>query len=293
MPMLVISGSFQIEQTQPNGDSMRFYPNDPKLWDEVEGENRVQPNRRGGAQLRFDGIDALETHYPIPGGPLPPFGNVVHQPLPLGHRASEWLLRWAGFYQVTRDANETVTDATPDTTDGYILTRGADKYGRCVALVGRGTAPKRSGTFLSVTVQHLRDTANYGLLLAGLAYPTYYRKLYWDLREAMTRAVLRAWPTRGVWRQDSTESGATIRGPADLFDRVVILPKLFRRLVDYLQLNDGDTSLSGFTHYLAQKDDRLYVRSLGRWTGFDNVIEVRNQTVRLMFGPEDLVFDEG
>jgi hypothetical protein len=33
MPMLVIAGSFQIEQTQPNGDSMRFNPNDPKLWD--------------------------------------------------------------------------------------------------------------------------------------------------------------------------------------------------------------------------------------------------------------------
>jgi endonuclease YncB( thermonuclease family) len=86
MPMLLIEGSFRIIGSQPDGDSMRFYPNDPTEWDRVEGPHRVRRNAGGGAQLRFDGIDTLETHYPSKLGPL-------HQPLTFGHAAVENLLR--------------------------------------------------------------------------------------------------------------------------------------------------------------------------------------------------------
>jgi hypothetical protein len=78
-----------------------------------------------------------------------------------------------------------------------------------------------------------------------------------------------------------------------LTDHAVLLPKLFRRLADYLQLNDGDPSLGGFPDYLEQRDDRLLILSTGQWTGFDTVVDVTNgNTVRVTHGPEDLVFDE-
>jgi len=78
-----------------------------------------------------------------------------------------------------------------------------------------------------------------------------------------------------------------------LTDSAVLLPKLFRRLADYLQLNDGDPSLDGFPAYLEEREDRLFILSTGQWTGFDTVVKVTNgNTVRLTHDPEDLVFDE-
>jgi hypothetical protein len=79
---------------------------------------------------------------------------------------------------------------------------------------------------------------------------------------------------------------------ATLTDEVVVLPKLFRRLVDYLQLNGGDPALDGFSAYLAQRGDPLFILSTGHYTGFDYVVKVTGQAVRLTTAPEDLVFQE-
>jgi hypothetical protein len=72
----------------------------------------------------------------------------------------------------------------------------------------------------------------------------------------------------------------------------VILPKLFRRLVDYFALNDDDPSLAGFPDYLAQRNDRVFILTTGHYTGFDYVVEVEKQVVRLTTAPENLVFQE-
>ena len=66
-------------------------PTTPPQWERVPGPNAVRTNAGGGAQLRLDGIDALETHYsPRGGGPL-------HQPIDLAHQARDELVRWLGF----------------------------------------------------------------------------------------------------------------------------------------------------------------------------------------------------
>ena len=61
MPLTLIEGQFRIVNAAPDGDSIRFYPNARNAWRRI-GKN-VRTNRSGGAQLRLDGIDALETHY--------------------------------------------------------------------------------------------------------------------------------------------------------------------------------------------------------------------------------------
>jgi hypothetical protein len=110
----------------------------------------------------------------------------------------------------------------------------------------------------------------------------------------MTAAAQQARRTdQGLWPKDQTQSGAKVEGMSTLTDAAVLLPKLFRRLADYLQLNDGDPSLAGFRAYLAQQEDRMFILSTGQWTGFDTVVDVTNgNTVRLTHAPEDLVFDE-
>jgi endonuclease YncB( thermonuclease family) len=286
MPMLCLAGTFRILSTEPDGDSIRFYPDDSTDWERVPGPNAVRTNAGGGAQLRLDGIDALETHYsPRGGGPL-------HQPIDLAHQARDELVRWLGFRGIER-AGETVTAATPEELPGYLLTRGADVYGRCVALIGRGDAPATSATQAMVRVADLRRTANHRLIAAGLAYPTFYLKLFADLRAELTKQARQARTAKkGVWAADRTQKGVDVETLATLTDDAVLLPKLFRRLVDYLAINDRDVSLEGFPAYLEQRQDPVFILSTGTYTGFDFVVSVRGQVVKLTTEPEDLVFQE-
>ncbi len=288
MPMLAIEGHYRILRAMPDGDSARFYPNNPDDWKQLSGPYKVSPNRAGGVQTRFDGIDALETHYGTRGGV---FGT-THQPLKFGHLAAREVLTWLGFTDVVRSANETVTECEPMEVPGYLLTRSVDKYGRCVAFLFKGKAPVASGTPMYFGREELQKSLNYHLLQQGLVYPTYYTKLYWDIRQEMTKAVKQARPGKGLWPEDKTLGGFDVRSPQTIFDDAVILPKLFRRLVDYLALNDGDSSLEGFGNYLASRDDRLFILSTGHATGFDYVVDIQGQNVKLTYPPEDLVFVE-
>lgn len=288
MPMLLLKGVYKIRGASPDGDSVRFYPDNPDEWDLLRGR-RVHRNQGGGAQLRLDGIDALETHY------RPPHGPELHQPPRFAEAAAEELLKWLGFKDVQRNDQGIVTSCTPEARPGYILTRNADAYGRCVALAGRGDqAPGNSGTFVNVDTAALQKTGNYHQLTAGLAYPTFYRNLFVDLRKKMTDAVTQARTAgKGLWPDDETQSGAKVDDLASLTDSSVLMPKLFRRLADYLVLNDGNPSLAGFPAYLEQRNDRLFIISSGQSTGFGTVVDVTNgNTVKLTHDPEDLVFDE-
>jgi len=79
MAMFLIAGGCRITGAQPDGDSIRFTPDDPAKWDLITGPNKVKRNASGAAQLRLDAIDALETHYDTPR---------THQPLGLAHAAA-------------------------------------------------------------------------------------------------------------------------------------------------------------------------------------------------------------
>ncbi|MYW92934.1 hypothetical protein G3I59_20540 [Amycolatopsis rubida] len=68
---------------------------------------------------------------------------------------------------------------------------------------------------MHVDPKALKASANFRLLETGLAYPACYSKLYPDLRQTMADAAVAARTSRTQLRDD-----------------VVLLPKLFRRLVD-------------------------------------------------------------
>jgi endonuclease YncB( thermonuclease family) len=286
MPMLCLAGAFTVTGTEPDGDSLRFRPDDPDDWTQVPGSHKVRTNAAGAAQLRIDAIDALETHY------TPTGGHLLHQPLDLAHAAAAELLKWLGFRGVQRDG-EKVIAVDQDDRPGFILTRGADVYGRCVALVGRGDPPATSGGMINVDVKLVRKTANHRLLSTGLAYPTFYSKLYVDLRRELAKQSGAARDAgKGVFARDRTQKGVEVKTLTTLTDDAVILPKLFRRLTDYLHLNGDDPSLAGFMTFLSQQDDQLWVIPTGQKTNLDTVVAVSGQTVRLKRLPEELVFEE-
>jgi endonuclease YncB( thermonuclease family) len=296
MPLIEIPGSFRVMNTSPDGDSVRFYADDRDIF--TRAGLAVRLNAGGGAQLRLDGIDALETHY------APPHGHRTwRQPAQLAIRAADALLEYLGFHDVQRTDDGTVRSVEPAQTRGYILTRFADTYGRPVSMVFAGDPAAdrevdRSGTGAVPRVylhaDGLRRSANYQLLAAGLAYPTFYSRLYLDLRQAMAAAAKEAREGRaGVWEHDATLPGVTLQSRDQLEQEVILLPKLFRRLAEYLSLDEsGEVHLDGFDAFLEQHDDRLFTVPDGHATSFDTLIDVRHNHIKLTVPPERLVFLE-
>lgn len=287
MSLYLIKGQYRVAHSEPDGDSVHFFPDDPAAFTSLHLNAHLGSG--GAAQLRLDAIDALETHYTPPAHGA----RMMHQPLELAHAAGARLLGLLGFTDVVRDG-EMVTSATPDAVPGYILTRFADKYGRPVSLAYAGATDQADLAQVYTDVGLLRASVNYQLLAEGLVYPTFYSQLYPGLRAELTIAAGNARDAKaGVWASDSTTAGATITALADLADQLVILPKLFRRLAEYFALGAGSVSLDGFAAFMSSHDDRLYVISDAHATGFDNIIAVDGQTVRLDKDITDLIFLEG
>ncbi len=287
--MTIVKGTFRIVGASPDGDSVRFYPEDVGVW--ARAGIAVKANAASGVQLRLDAIDALETHY------TPPHANGMwRQPAEFGDGAATALLDLLGFSGVSRDERGYVTAATPAETPGYILTRFADKYGRAVAMVyaggRRGRAADASTVYLGI--DEMRRAVNYQLLAAGWVYPTFYSKLYFDLRSDLAAAATAARDAKsGVWAADATLPGFTLRSRVQLTDELVILPKLFRRLAEYLTLDEtGKVSLAGFPAFLAAHGDTLFTVPAGQATSLGTLVARRGQNVQLTLPPEQIVFQE-
>ncbi|TVL91626.1 nuclease [Streptomyces sp. SAJ15] len=290
MPMLLIKGSFHLSgRSKPDGDTIPFAPDYVGEWKLVQGCRKPVPGANGTVGVRLEGVDALETHYEGPYG-----GEEVRQPGRFPHAAANELLAWLGFPDVQRGPDEAIT-AVPASVPGYILTRGTDTYGRCVALVGRGAPPMASGYEVNVKVEHLRRTANHHLLTQGLAYPTFYEGLPKDLRLELVAAAQQARAAlKGLWPSDATMRGGKIIGMASIIEEgdVVLLPKLFRRLKDHF--SSGAPSLAGFPTFLAGAADRFRILSTDKEVvGLHNVVEITNEhTLRMTRPIEDLLFEE-
>ena len=133
------------------------------------------------------------------------------------------------------------------------------------------------------------------MLAEGWAYPTFYSKLFVDLRNALAAAAIAARKAgKGVWEHDATLPGFRLTSRAQLTDELVILPKLFRRLADYLTLDEPKkVSLAGFPAFLQAKHDQLFTVPAGQATELDTLVQRKGQTLKLTLPPEQIVFQEG
>jgi endonuclease YncB( thermonuclease family) len=285
--MTLIKGTYRILNTAPDGDSIRFYANQPEAWTLVE--RRVRTHGGGSVQLRLEGIDTLETHY------SPPYGNgdPVHQPIALGHAAAAELLEFLGFKRVTRQQDEQVTTSIPEEVPGYILSRYSDRHGRVVAFVFAGDTPQPDGQKVRVSPDWIQTSANLHLLRAGLAYPGFYTKLYPDLRQSMAIVTQSARAEEiGIWEKDQTNTGFELKTLQTLTRDVVILPKLFRRLVSYITDNEGEVDLLQFSQYLDESGDRVLFTTNDHTATLSSIIVINHQTLKLTVPPESLLFAE-
>jgi hypothetical protein len=277
MPFTLIQGTYHVKNYKPDGDSVRFGALNDANWDKLSG--RVDINARGHAQLRLEGIDTLETHF-----------QGTHQPLGLATKALDFLLHELKIESAEFDPLMlNVTDAE-DGTPGYILSRTAEKNGRPVAFAFAGDPPRPDGSEVFLDVKLLKKSVNYKSLLEGLAYPTYYGGLFPDLRAAMSAAVAKARSVpREIWTVDVTQKGFAVPDLQAIVDKHVILPKLFRRLVEFLR---GGGPVSGFKVFLEKRQEPITIISTAHFTHFDTIIEVTGNKVKMLQPPENVVFNE-
>lgn len=270
--------------SRPDGDSMWFKPNNQDYLTSLGGR-RVEYNGGGFAQLRFEGIDALELHY-----------KGSHQKRPECEDSRNKLLRLVGFTTVTfapsDNIDASVRTASPHPIEGYILSRNVDPYGRPVAFVFVGTTPEPDGDEkIWLDVQRLVKSLNAKLIKEGQAYPTYYTGFPTDLRNELTSLTNQARNNGlGIWGVDINATKVRIRNSSDL-ELLAMWPKLYRRLFGYYA--DGNTGVSKFYKWLhdehPDKDDQLWIISRGELGNMHDIFKVTGNKIKMTVSPEDLI----
>lgn len=276
MGFFVFNGTYEPALGVPDGDSVKFVLSEPDLLRLQAVPRQGRPPKlnaaNGSTTLRFEGIDAMEKS-----ARPTDTANVVTN-------ATE-----AMFAALDLDG--------PDATaPGHIYTRLLGPFGRPIAFCFPGPAPddiiNMDNVFL--TAERAAESANARLLAEGHAYPLFYTTLFDDLKEMLTAASAGAENARlGVWEEDATLSGVTYRGPESLAALAPLFPKLWRRLQSYTRDEDFEVvagTLDQFPDFLDMTDDRVFVGEARQTTGFDNVVEVSGDMLRLTEHPARLTF---
>jgi endonuclease YncB( thermonuclease family) len=281
MPFMAIKGTFHVVGYSPDGDSIRFKAANRANWDSLEGR-KVELNAKEHAQLRIEAIDTLETHY-----------KSQHQPLQFAKQASDRLFALLGITGVQWNDSQSRVKSAKDGVPGYIVSRMAEDKGRPVSYVFDASQGWQDGQELFLEKPLVRKSVNFRMLRDGLAYPTFYDGLFYDLRElfADETAKVRA-KGKGLWAVDMSNKPVQIAGPADVTGNLVLLPKLFRRLVAFFEKTANapfDPRL--FLEFLEKGRERVLVLSRLNFTHLEDVLDVNAAgEIWLKEKPEDLVF---
>lgn len=278
MSFYLIKGTFHVVGYEPDGDSMRFKAENKKYWKKLTGP-KVEWNARDHVQLRFEAIDALETHF-----------SGHHQPTEYAFAAREALLSKLGIKDVEWNDKKSKVLSANDGTKGYILARVVESHRRPVAFVFSGDPGENDGSEVNLDIKLLKKSVNYKLANEGLVYPTYYTGLFPDLRDEFTKAVQKARKNKkGLWPQDKTNTGVIVKDLQGVSESDVILPKLFRRLVSFM---GHGGKIDKFKEYLKEQNDQLTILPNTHFTRLDYIIDVQGDKVTLNEKPENLVFFE-
>jgi hypothetical protein len=278
----LIKGSFPIVGTEPDGDTIRFQPDIPALVESLGPPGQKPGWTHGGTQLsvRFEAIDALETHF-----------QGARQQERLGDLATQHMLTAMGFGSVQTSGTR-VASATPTTVRGFVAANALDSYGRMIAFVFAGEASETDGASLFLDAPLLAKSVNVQLLGQGLVYPAFYTTLPVDLKDnLMAEARVVRERAQGLWPEDAPSVERSIEIPdLRVAESLVMWPKLFRRLVSYFQ--SGNVGLAGFSAWLRadlrNRDDYLQLPN-GELGNMHDLVKIIGNVVQLQYRPEDLV----
>jgi len=282
---LVIAGRGVLVGKQPDGDSVRFRPDEPALLTQLADSQRIKTSADATVQLRFDGVDAPELHYEGVGQPD-------------GVDARDRLLSHLGFTDVTyTTGGETVATASPVTVPVVICSRMVEVNGRPVAVLFTGEAAQdlaaSSGDWITLDADRLATSVNTWQAQTGSVYPLLYTSTPAALREVFTSAAAEARTAgAGVWASDAT-TGFPLTSPDALGPGgALIWPKLFRRATDYFHHHSPGQSLPDWLAATPEEDDSLYVGDSTTPTALHTLLRQDGAHVSLTADLLDLVIIE-
>lgn len=270
----IIKGTFHVKGFQPDGDSIRFQADDQTQFDSFKFSTK-SAQKATMKQLRLEAIDALETHY-----------EGFHQPRSFGIGALEKLLGMLGIgdlqYSLTISTIVNASDGKP----GFIATDGLDGFDRPISLVFPPHVALTDGAILTSAELPIEESVNFRMCRDGLVYPTFYTTTDSILVEKMANTSRNAREAlRGIWVIDHS-ADFTIHDLRTVYEDILILPKLFRRLVSYFDTNG---SFDGLPAYMKRNGDKLFLAN-GTKTTFDKIVTVEGRRLKLLVAPEDIFF---
>ena len=288
----VIKGNFWIrypdkprQGPQPDGDTVTFQPDDASLvrrlpWLSGRGPNF---NARGNIPVRYEGIDALETHF-----------EGAHQNLQYANAARDENLRLLGFKNVKffADLPNDVESVDANPLPGYVIANGIEANGRLLGLVYSGNPAPPDGSNIFVDAAVLDQSVNAKLVVAGLAYMEPYDTMPLSL-VIHFRQVIAAARQQGAGMFPAEDVGRGKSGDvADLakLQDLIMWPKLFRRLSAYF--SEGHAGLGQFDDWMRQdpirRDDSLRLPD-GEKGNMHDAYAINGNSLSLQFNPEDLL----
>lgn len=293
MPFLLIRGTFHVVGKSPDGDTLGFAAKKKSNWKKLKGRQpKFNMSGKGNiTNLRLEAIDTLETHY------RPGKGKEIHQPQPQADDATDFTLKAASIKNVVwgmKNGKRTRVTSADDgnKTEGYILVRTVERFGRAVAFVFQGNPGKPDGTSQFLDVKWLKQSINFKLAESGMAYPTYYDDMcrFIDLRDALTAASDRAAKAKkGVWKADKSRS-LTLNNEKQLITTDVVLPKMFRRLTQYLRTRKNNEK---FIEWLKKKREDVLILApgmMGKKGTFDEVFFEKGKRIGMTVKPTEVIF---
>lgn len=284
---LVVRGQVVLAGKDPDGDSVRFLPEDRDAYRVLQRGGGIRPARDGSVQARLEGVDAPELRY---GG----------QAQPLGREARDAFLWSLGFIDLEFDPAQPtrVVHAVPASVPAALLCQPLAINGRPIAYltVDPDAVPVAGGDRVLVDEALLERTVNLRLVEEGWAYYTAYTSTpATHHRRLRTAASAARAVGRGVWARD-VSAGFTLDGRHSIGpEGALILPKLFRRCTDYL--TDAACGYQGnLTDWLTRhtpatrnRDDRVVIRYV-KQARLSDLIVHRESSVAFRADPLDLAF---
>jgi endonuclease YncB( thermonuclease family) len=271
----VIAGTFHVKGLRPDGDSIRFRAKDMANWDFFNWQTEADKTAKT-KQLRVESIDALEIHY-----------EGYHQPRPFAVAALESLLEILEIRSVTYSLSLAQIVDADDGKSGFIASAGIDRYGRPVSYVFPKSANLSDGAVVDSTSLPLDDSINFQLAREGLVYPTFYTTTDRIVAEKIRAVIARARSTkRGIWSINRTPD-FTIWDVRTVQEDIMILPKLFRRLVGFF---DNYADFGKLKEYLEKQRDNLVLWDGTKKKSLADLMKISGRRIQMKTPVEDILF---
>jgi endonuclease YncB( thermonuclease family) len=271
---------------EPDGDTIRFEPDNIELVLNLPrfSGKRAEFNKRRNIAVRYEGIDALETHF-----------REMHQELAFANAARDENLRLLGFGNIvfSTDSPNQVQSVNNNPLPGYVIASGIEANGRLLGLVYAGASHREDGENIFVEDALLDQSVNAKLVKAGLCYVEPYDTMPMSLIARLRRLVSQARkePGIGLWpHEDVNIDREVVLTDLAQLETLIIWPKLFRRLVAYFF--EGHAGLEQFDEWIRQdpvhRDDSLQLPDGERGNIHDTYV-INGDSLRLRFNPEQLI----